>query len=325
MAKTVVIRVDPERSSLEVESGRLFLGAVTRVKIDGWLPNSGCEPVLTMFPHDRATPLAQSGQKDGALVLDLTGAALRRAFHCAPARHQFALYLNQRDGSGKYLPDVEAVGTVFVDWSPEVFDVESGEVATLQGPPGNPGADGLSAYQLAVANGYSGTLEQWLESLKGEPGRDGVPGADGSDGIDGLSAFGVAVKNGFKGTEAEWLASLKGPPGEDGKDGVRKVNGMDGDVVLTGGDIPISAVPGSTDVSAEILAVANSVGAVSVALGDHVNLRNNPHGVTANDVGAYTKAETDARLAAAVASTVEISGEYEDGTPFSFEVLKKVK
>lgn len=105
--------------------------------------------------------------------------------------------------------------------------------------------------------------------------------------------------------------------------GVRKVNGMDGDVVLTGVDIPISAAPGSKDVSFVVLDIANSVGAFSAALGDHVNSRNNPHGVTANDVGAYTKAETDAKVAAAVASTVEISGEYEDGSAFSFQVLTK--
>ena len=32
---------------------------------------------------------------------------------------------------------------------------------------------GLSAYDLAVQNGYQGTLDQWLESLKGADGVDG--------------------------------------------------------------------------------------------------------------------------------------------------------
>lgn len=35
---------------------------------------------------------------------------------------------------------------------------------------GHPGA---SAYELALRNGFSGTLEEWLESLKGEPGEPG--------------------------------------------------------------------------------------------------------------------------------------------------------
>lgn len=47
------------------------------------------------------------------------------------------------------------------------------------------GADGKSAYELAVENGYSGTLEQWLASLKGEEGEPGAAGATGAPGADG--------------------------------------------------------------------------------------------------------------------------------------------
>ena len=47
------------------------------------------------------------------------------------------------------------------------------------------GDDGLSAYELAVRNGYSGTLSMWLESLRGEDGQDGRDGRDGRDGKDG--------------------------------------------------------------------------------------------------------------------------------------------
>lgn len=32
---------------------------------------------------------------------------------------------------------------------------------------------GYSAYELAVMHGYAGTESEWVESLKGEPGRDG--------------------------------------------------------------------------------------------------------------------------------------------------------
>ena len=39
---------------------------------------------------------------------------------------------------------------------------ESGE---FDGPPGDPGA---SAYQIAVKNGFEGSEEEWLASLKGE-------------------------------------------------------------------------------------------------------------------------------------------------------------
>lgn len=49
------------------------------------------------------------------------------------------------------------------------------------------GVDGKSAYDIAVANGFVGTEEEWLASLhgekgeKGEKGVQGVPGKDGAD------------------------------------------------------------------------------------------------------------------------------------------------
>lgn len=63
------------------------------------------------------------------------------------------------------------------------------------------GDEGMSAYEVAVKNGYEGTEEEWLASLNGD---------------DGLSAYEVAVKDGYVGTEEEWLASLKGPQGNTG-------------------------------------------------------------------------------------------------------------
>jgi hypothetical protein len=48
------------------------------------------------------------------------------------------------------------------------------------------------AYTIAVANGFKGTVEEWLEYLRGK------------------NAYELAVMSGFKGTEAEWLESLKG-------------------------------------------------------------------------------------------------------------------
>lgn len=59
------------------------------------------------------------------------------------------------------------------------------KVSTIKGEKGDKGdagANGKSAYEVAVANGYSGTQAQWLASLKGA---DGAPGKDGSSGKDG--------------------------------------------------------------------------------------------------------------------------------------------
>ena len=114
------------------------------------------------------------------------------------------------------------------------------------------GKDGKSAYEIAVEYGFVGTETEWLESLKGVDGKDGVngkdgcdgrngvdglPGKDGKDGADGVpghngadgkngvdgingsdgkSAYIIAVEHGFTGTENEWLQSLKGADGKDG-------------------------------------------------------------------------------------------------------------
>ena len=48
----------------------------------------------------------------------------------------------------------------------------------------------MSAYAVAVKNGFEGTEEEWLESLNGK------------------SAYAYAVEGGFNGTEAEFAAKL---------------------------------------------------------------------------------------------------------------------
>lgn len=60
---------------------------------------------------------------------------------------------------------------------------------------GEPGADGLSAYQLWLQAGHTGTAEDFLASLQGDDGR---------------SAYAIALDNGFTGSEEDWLASLVG-------------------------------------------------------------------------------------------------------------------
>lgn len=81
---------------------------------------------------------------------------------------------------------------------------------------------GLSAYDLAVQNGFQGTLDEWLESLKGsdgidgqdgengKDGKDGKNGADGRHGIDGQDVsvdelYQKAKDNGFNGSYFDFL------------------------------------------------------------------------------------------------------------------------
>ena len=48
-------------------------------------------------------------------------------------------------------------------------NVTAGVIGTLGGQL----VRGFSAYEIAVQNGYQGTEAEWLESLKGEPGKTG--------------------------------------------------------------------------------------------------------------------------------------------------------
>lgn len=93
------------------------------------------------------------------------------------------------------------------------------------GQNGANGQNGKSAYQLAQENGFTGTLTQWLASLKGETGTNGTNGtngsngSNGSNGTNGKSAYELAVQNGYSGTLTQWLASLKGVDGTNGTNG----------------------------------------------------------------------------------------------------------
>lgn len=104
------------------------------------------------------------------------------------------------------------------------------------------GANGKSAYEIAVDEGFVGTETDWLESLngakgdkgdkgdtgergadgapgiqgeKGEPGEkgaDGRQGVDGEKGADGKSAYTAATEFGFMGTETVFGESLAALP-----------------------------------------------------------------------------------------------------------------
>lgn len=139
------------------------------------------------------------------------------------------------------------------------------------------GTDGKSAYELAKDYGYKGTIEEWLESLKGTNGTNGTNGVDGKQielstntthivwkytedsewnnlvslellkgattsitGAAGKSAYEIAVDLGYKGTVNEWIESLKGQNGHTPvitiKEGYWYVDGVSTNVKAEGKD-----------------------------------------------------------------------------------------
>ena len=89
------------------------------------------------------------------------------------------------------------------------------------GGSGTPGPQGDSAYEVAVNNGFSGSEEEWLESLQGADGLNGNDGADGlngNDGADGLNGNdGADGLNGNDGAAATITvgSTTTGNPGDD--------------------------------------------------------------------------------------------------------------
>lgn len=70
---------------------------------------------------------------------------------------------------------------------------------------GTPGADGLSAYEIAVNSGFTGTELEWLASLKGDQGDQGIQGIQGEKGDPGDSTpFGCGT-----GGDGSYLLSVQ--------------------------------------------------------------------------------------------------------------------
>jgi hypothetical protein len=112
------------------------------------------------------------------------------------------------------------------------------------------GINGKSAFELS---GFQGTEKEWVASLKGTDGRDGLNGKDGEsivgpegkpgkdgesivgpegkpgqDGERGKSAYEIAKDHGYVGSELDWLKSIEGKPGLDGQKGESGQDGDDG-------------------------------------------------------------------------------------------------
>jgi len=78
-------------------------------------------------------------------------------------------------------------------------------------------ASGKSAYDIAVENGFEGSVEQWLESLRGADGKDLTveSGANISLSVDDI--YNAAVKGGYTGTKEEYVREVLGIESEEDK------------------------------------------------------------------------------------------------------------
>lgn len=102
---------------------------------------------------------------------------------------------------------------------------------------------GKSAYDIAVDNGFTGTEQEWLESLKGDPGETGPQGEKGDTGAAGAQgekgeagSQGVGIQSAEINEDGKLILTLTDGSvldlgvvvGEDGKDGSNGYNGSNG-------------------------------------------------------------------------------------------------
>lgn len=117
--------------------------------------------------------------------------------------------------------------------------------ACFDGQPGKDGQDGKSAYETWIDLGHEGTEADFIEWLKGEPGKDGDIGSTLSvgengnwfiDGVDtGFPARGPAGEDGEKGDKGDkGDIGTQGPQGETGIQGPEGSQGPQGEKGETG-------------------------------------------------------------------------------------------
>ena len=102
-----------------------------------------------------------------------------------------------------------------------------GVPTTGEGVLGPRGPEGKSAFDVAVKNGFEGTEEEWIQSLKGDKGERGEQGPQGEQGPEGPQ--GPRGEQGIQGPEG-----AQGPKGEQGPEGPKGENGTDGRNGLNG-------------------------------------------------------------------------------------------
>lgn len=133
---------------------------------------------------------------------------------------------------------------------------------------GAKGEDGKSAYQIAVDEGFDGSEADWLASLKGADGRNGIDGINGTNGKDGTN--GIDGKTPVKGvdyfTAAEIEAIEQGAA--DKVDTAGYVKSADLSTVATSGSYEdLKNKPNIPDVYELPVASATTLGGVKVGSG----------------------------------------------------------
>ena len=151
------------------------------------------------------------GLKACKVSVTKTGKTATVTFTDVDGDHVFQLY-DGDDGISPVITEEEIEDgyriTITDSSGTNSFDLKNGKTGPAgetgsQGPKGDSGEAGKSAYEVAVSEGYSGTVTEWLESLVGPQGPKGETGDTGATGQRGETG----------------ATGPQGPAGSDGSDG----------------------------------------------------------------------------------------------------------
>jgi len=99
--------------------------------------------------------------------------------------------------------------------------------------------NGLSAYEIAVKQGFGGSEEMWLKTLKGDGGSNGKTGDEGAQGEKGEKGDeGAQGEQGAQGAQGE--KGDEGAQGEKGDEGAQGAQGSQGNQGLSAYQIAVS-------------------------------------------------------------------------------------
>ena len=180
--------------------------SVTNITIGSMRLDGLDSPVVTVFikSFDNATP---EYIEDARAKMD--------AYNVHAEMRKNAIYVN---------------GFMVLDLNPQSPSSNTGGSAGIKGD------TGATAYDLWLKQGHKGTLQDFLNSLRGPQGLQGAPGRDGE------SAYETWIRNGHRGSEQDFLNSLRGPQGlqgPQGKQGSQGIQGPKGDTGERGPQGPV--------------------------------------------------------------------------------------
>jgi len=164
-----------------------------------------------------------------------------------------------KDGVGIETVTIDKDGNLSVTYT----NGETAELGNIKGPKGD---DGLSAFEIykKYHPEYTGTEEEWLETLKGDKGDTGAAGADGTNGKDGTSVTDAYVDESLH----LWIVLSDGTKIDAGYVGVETTNPEpEPEPEITNPTIVVSSVTARAGETVDVtIALKNNPGITSMLI-----------------------------------------------------------